>query len=229
MKGAAKLDRNLPKIQPNGPALTATFVVLVLFLMMTILVLMGWTQRLDLSTLLALRHPNDPKTPLGGSSLTQLFIDITGLGSSMALGLFTASVVGYLLMIRNRGKAVFLLTSVVGAWCLFNAIKFAVARSRPDSILHLVQANGQSFPSGHSTDSAATYLALAILFSATQSSSRLRRYGFLVAAVVIALVGASRVYLGVHYPSDVLGGWCLGTAWVLICWAISKRLSIGAH
>jgi undecaprenyl-diphosphatase len=198
-----------------------------LFLSLMVAVSNRWTESFDHAVLLAIRHRDDTSIPLGPTSLVHMFIYITGLGSSTTLGIIAAVVAGYLFIAGKKSDAVFLLVSVIGAWCLFNIIKLAVGRPRPDIGLHLVPASGFSFPSGHSTDSSATYWALALLFAATQSSSWLRACGYALAIVIIALIGASRVYLGVHYPVDVLAGWCCGLVWVLVCWLVTRRLTLG--
>ena len=197
-----------------------------LFVSLMVAVLNGWTERFDHAVLLVIRHRDDTSIPLGPSSLVHIFIAITDLGSSIALGIIAAAIAGYLFIVGKRSDAVFLLFSLIGAWCLFNIIKLAVGRPRPDIGLHVVPASGFSFPSGHATDSSATYLALALLFAATQSSSRLRACGYALALVMIALIGSSRVYLGVHYPIDVVAGWCCGLVWVLVCWLVTERLTL---
>lgn len=196
---------------------------LLTFAALLIAVLNGWTEHFDHAAVLALRHGSNPSVPLGPSWLVRLFIGITSLGSSIFLGLLAALAAGFLLMTRRTSDGLFVLTSVIGGWCLFNVIKLAVGRPRPDSGLHIVQAFDFSFPSGHATDSTTTYLTLALLFAASQPSSRMRRAGTGIAMVLIALVGASRIYLGVHYPTDVLAGWCCGLAWVLACWLAKAR------
>ena len=77
-----------------------------------------------------------------------------------------------------------------------------------------------SFPSGHAALSAVCYLTLGVLLAQTQASRTLRIYFIATAMVLTLLVGVTRIYLGVHYPTDVLAGWCFGIAWALICWTV---------
>lgn len=225
MTSAIKLPDDPAKVIGGRIAKTLIIVGILTFIVLLIAVLNGWTERFDHAAVLALRHDDNPSLPLGPPWLAHLVIDVTDLGSSFTLGLLAAFVAAFLFMTRKTSGALFLLISAVGGWCLFNVLKLVVGRPRPDSGLHLVQASDFSFPSGHATDSTATYLALALLFVSAQASSRVRRYGIGVAAVMIALIGASRVYLGVHYPTDVLAGWCCGLVWALVCWMAKSRLS----
>jgi undecaprenyl-diphosphatase len=176
----------------------------------------------DRALLLAFRDPANPSVPIGPSWLLDTARDVTSLGSTVVLGIILLAVVGFLLLARQRAAAWLMLGAVLGGVALNNALKLAFARPRPDIVSPLVQVFTASFPSGHATLSAITYLTLGALLGRTQPTSGLRIYLIGLAAFLTGLVGLSRVYLGVHYPTDVLAGWCIGAAWAMGCWALMK-------
>jgi undecaprenyl-diphosphatase len=149
--------------------------------------------------------------------------DITSMGSFSILGLIVAGVVGYLLLIRKRSAAVLILVSVAGGTILSTALKMGFNRPRPD-LAHAYHLFTASFPSGHAMLSAVTYLTLGALLAQFTTDRRIKIYFLAVAIFLTALGGISRVYLGVHYPTDVLAGWCVGSAWALLCTTIANWL-----
>jgi undecaprenyl-diphosphatase len=167
----------------------------------------------DRIVLLAFRDAANPSVPIGPPWLLEAARDITSLGSNIILGIISFAVVGYLLLAGKRAVAWMILGAVLGGVALNNSLKFAFARPRPDFVTPAVQVFTASFPSGHATLSAITYLTLGAVLAQTQSEVRIRIYFISLAAFVTVLVGLSRVYLGVHYPTDVLAGWCIGAAW----------------
>jgi undecaprenyl-diphosphatase len=178
----------------------------------------------DRALLLAFRDPANPSIPIGPPWLQDAARDITSLGSTIVLGFILLAVVGYLLLARQRAAAWLMLGAVLGGVALNNALKLAFARPRPDIVVPAVKVLTASFPSGHATLSAITYLTLGALLGRTQPNLGTRIYFIALAAFLTGLVGLSRVYLGVHYPTDVLAGWCIGTAWAMGCWALMKWL-----
>jgi undecaprenyl-diphosphatase len=183
----------------------------------------GETLKFDNAVLLMFRVPGHPETLLGPLWLQEMGRDITSLGSFAVLGLIVIGVVGYLLMANNRATALLILISVLGGTAISTALKMGFDRPRPDinATAHVFTA---SFPSGHSMLSAVTYLTLGALL-ARQVQQRWMKVYFLCAAIVLTgLVGISRLYLGVHYPTDVLAGWCVGAAWALLCTTIADLL-----
>jgi undecaprenyl-diphosphatase len=125
---------------------------------------------------------------------------------------------------RKRGAALLVLASVGGGALLSTLLKLSFERPRPDLVPHAVAVYTASFPSGHAMLSAVTYLTLGTLLARIQPRRRLRAYIVAVAVLLTLLVGTSRVYLGVHWPTDVLAGWCLGAAWAMLCWAVALWL-----
>ncbi|MDK4719667.1 phosphatase PAP2 family protein [Rhizobium sp. CNPSo 3968] len=196
---------------------------ILLFIYLTGEVLEGSTRGFDEAILLALRQPASLSVPLGPGWLTHAVRDITSLGGTTVLALMTALVTIYLLLDRQRAIAIFILVSVLGGWALSTALKIGVARPRPDIVPHLVEVQDLSFPSGHAMVSAVTYLTLAALISSTRTYRSTRVFTVAAGILLTLMIGASRVYLGVHYPTDVLGGWCAGATWALGCWIIARR------
>jgi undecaprenyl-diphosphatase len=180
----------------------------------------------DRSILLALRAPGNPAIPIGPAWLPEAARDVTSLGSTMVLGLILLSIVGYLLLERRRAAAWLILGAVTGGVVLNNLLKLAFGRPRPDVASPAVQVFTSSFPSGHATLSAIAYLTLGALLAQTQERLAIRIYIMTLAVLATVLVGVSRIYLQVHYPSDVLAGWCIGSAWAMACWAILQWLQI---
>lgn len=176
----------------------------------------------DTSILLALRVAGDPSTPIGPPWLQEAVRDITALGSMSVLVFICVSVVLYLFIARRPAAALFLAGSVIGGQILSTLLKLGVDRPRPDLVPHLMDVFTLSFPSGHAMLSAVTYLTLGALLARVSAGRAMKIYVLCVAVLATFLVGASRVYLGVHWPSDVLAGWCAGAAWAMLCWLVAQ-------
>lgn len=184
----------------------------------------GDTRAFDESVLLAFRDPNNPSHSIGPAWLQIMFRDITPLGGYAVVLLISLAVIGYLLMDGKRGAALWVLVSVSGGAVISNLLKLAIERPRPDLVARLVEVNTSSFPSGHATLAAVTYLTLGALLSRVEAQRRAKVYVLTVAVVLTVLIGVSRIYLGVHWPTDVLAGWCVGAAWAMLCWRIALAL-----
>ena len=183
----------------------------------------GETQAFDVMILKALRSPDDLSKPIGPVWLEGALLDLTALGGSTVLGLVIFAVVGFLLLqTRYRTALVVAITSISGE-LVSSLLKQAFNRPRPSVVPHLRDVYTLSFPSGHAMESAFVYLTLgAILMRATES--RLTKlYCLGMAMLLTLLVGISRVYLGVHYPTDVIGGWMIGFVWASVCWMAAAR------
>ncbi|MBB2750423.1 UNVERIFIED_ORG: undecaprenyl-diphosphatase [Rhizobium aethiopicum] len=186
-------------------------------------VLEGETFRFDEAILLALRRPGELGMPIGPGWLTRAVSDITSLGGVTVLSLMTVLVTIYLLLDRRWPIALFLFSSVLTGWLASATLKILVARPRPDIVPHLVEVSDLSFPSGHAMVSAVTYLTLGALLARTQRYPSTRIFVMGAGVFLAVIIGLSRIYLGVHYPTDVFAGWCAGALWALGCWLISKR------
>lgn len=177
----------------------------------------------DRKLLLALRT-GDKQEPIGPPWVEIMFTDITSLGSTTVLALVTLAAVGYLLFSRRTGAAWMMLAAVAGGTLLNNVMKLFFERPRPDLVAHIVDTQTTSFPSGHAMISAITYLTIGAVMARVQKQRTVRLYLIAVAVLATVLVGISRVYLGVHWPSDVLAGWCAGASWAILCWLVALYL-----
>lgn len=184
----------------------------------------GETRHFDETLLLSLREPADHALPIGPPWLTKVMTDLTALGGTTVLSLITVLVLVYLLLRGAYRTAVFVTVSVLGGWLLSSGLKLGVARPRPDLVPHLVEVYDLSFPSGHAMLSAITYLTLGALLSRLETRPALRLFFPVVAFLLTFGIGFSRVYLGVHYPTDVLGGWAAGMAWASLSWLAARQL-----
>lgn len=184
----------------------------------------GDTRAFDEGLLLALRDPADTAEPIGPAWVEAAFRDITALGGRSVLTAVTLAALGYLLLAGRRTTAALVAFAVLGGTLLSTLLKAGFARPRPDLVAHLVEVSSQSFPSGHAMMSTVTWLTLGTLLATAQPTRRLKAYVLGTGIAIALLVGVSRVYLGVHWPTDVLAGWCIGTAWALVCWLIAGWL-----
>jgi undecaprenyl-diphosphatase len=174
----------------------------------------------DVHIITALRNSNDLSDPIGPGWFEEAMRDLTALGGTTVLVMVTLTACGYLVMTGKTQSAYVLAASVVGAMLLSQALKFGYGRPRPDLVPHGARVYTLSFPSGHAMMSTAVYLTLAALFARTQEKTRVKIFIISIAAIVAILVGASRVYLGVHWPTDVIAGWAGGASWAIFCWLI---------
>lgn len=184
----------------------------------------GDTFALDRAILQVLRKGPNDSVPLGPAWLKYVMIDVTALGGVTVLTLLATFVVGFLIAVRKFTTAIFVALAVAGGALLSSSLKTYFFRARPDVVPHLVYVNSASFPSGHAMNSALVYLTLATLLARSQQGRRVRIYLLSVAVFLTLVIGTSRVYLGVHWPSDVLAGWGVGASWAVLCSLAGKLL-----
>lgn len=181
------------------------------------------TQQFDHWMIHLLRQPGRLELPRGPRWLAETGRDITALGSLVVLSGIIAAVAGYLWLQRQYRTMCLVLIASVSGMGLSHILKLFFARQRPD-LVPLAKMMSPSFPSGHSMLSAVVYLSLGALLAQRESSRPIKVYLLGLALGLAFLVGISRVYLGLHYPTDVLAGWAVGLVWALLWWLIARYL-----
>ena len=221
----------IAKTNQNGAPIYLFAIACLLFVFGVVaqVVVEGKSSAFDRSIILAFRDPANLSAPIGPAWVQEAARDLTSLGSIIVLVIITAAVAGYLFLARKQAAAWLMLFAVFGGIAVSDLLKFAFARPRPDFVAPAARVFTTSFPSGHATLSAITYLTIAALLARSQSSSKIGRYFIVLAALLTILIGISRIYLGVHYPTDVVGGWCIGAAWALGCWVLMTWLQHGGR
>lgn len=180
----------------------------------------GEMRAIDEMLFLSLRVAGDPSTPLGPAWLQETAVEITAIGGYPLIILTLAAVAGFFLVIRRYGAAAYAVLAVGSGALLSQTLKQYYGRPRPDLVDHLDTVHTLSFPSGHALVTTVAYLTLASLVIGFLADRRARVYVLSVAVFVAVIVGLSRVYVGVHWPSDVAAGWALGAAWASLSWLI---------
>lgn len=183
----------------------------------------GDTHRLDRAVLMSFRTAGNPADLVGPDWFEEMVRDVTALGSYAFVIVIVTAAIGYLLLMRKYGLALLLLAAEAGGMLFSTLLKELFDRPRPD-LGHAARVFTASFPSGHATLSAVTFLTLGALLTRVVSERKSRLYFMGTAIVLTILVGLSRLYLGVHYPSDILAGWCIGSAWAVLCWGFALWL-----
>lgn len=171
-----------------------------------------------------MRTAGNAQKPIGPPWMPGVARDITALGSWTVLLLLLAAVACFLYLDRRRAAMRFVLAAILSGFALNTLLKLAFARERPEVVAHLTPVQSASFPSGHAMMSAVAFLTLGTLLSRLASERRLKYCVLALAVVLTGLIGASRVYLGVHYPTDVLAGWTAGVLWSTLWWLVVVTL-----
>lgn len=178
----------------------------------------------DRAVMVGLRTPGDPADPIGPPGLLSFMRDVTALGGGRLLTVIVIAVAGLLVVRRLYVPA---LLTVLSSWSggqVTALVKEHVGRARPDIVPRLVEVSELSFPSGHATASAVVYLTLTALGTQAVRERRVRAYLLACAVLLVGMIGISRVYLGVHWPTDVLAGWSFGTLWALGWWRLGAAV-----
>jgi undecaprenyl-diphosphatase len=195
------------------------------FILIAAFVSRGSADILDIQILRSFRHPDHLSIPLGPPWLFEVMRDVTSLGGATIVSLITLFVIGYFILKKQYGMLIIILVAVIGGAVMELELKVLFGRIRPQLIPSLISEKSFGFPSGHSMMSAIIYLSLASLIARLQVRRKDKIYVIFSAVFLSFIIGVSRVYLGVHYPTDVLGGWSLGLAWAALCWFVAWYFS----
>ncbi len=224
LKRAAWLQRLPPRVigmeRWTLVTIALTAAALFAFVQLAAEVVEGETRTFDEHVLLSLRNSADPTDPIGPRWLEEIMRDFTAFGGNAVLAMVSVAVTGFLLLTGKRQAAAMIAVSLITGTLLSHALKWGFDRPRPDLVPHGAAVYTQSFPSGHAMLSAIVYLTLGALLARVQTDLRAKIYLLMVAVLLTVTIGASRVYLGVHWPTDVLAGWAVGAAWALLCWLV---------
>jgi undecaprenyl-diphosphatase len=183
----------------------------------------GKTLTCDRAILLAMRRPGD-HAPIGSPAFQQTARDISAMGSTAVLSFLTGTVAGFLALDGKKRLAFLICGSIAGGLLLETTLKDVFNRPRPNIVPEAVYATGPSFPSGHAMMSAIVYLSLGASLAALHRRKAVRVYALILAAFVTILIGVTRIYLGVHWPTDVLAGWVAGAVWAVLCRRVANVL-----
>ncbi|HTN14251.1 MAG TPA: phosphatase PAP2 family protein [Sphingomonadaceae bacterium] len=178
----------------------------------------------DRTIITALRSGPDHAVPIGPHWFNNAMVDMTALGGVTVLTLAVILATALLLLHRRWGMAAFLVSATVSGAFAGTALKHLFARPRPDVVHHLVEVSSLSFPSGHAMNSAIVFLTLGAIVSRTYPERSTRMFIMFCALGLTLIIGFSRIYLGVHWPSDVLAGWSIGGAWALLMGLVASRM-----
>lgn len=188
------------------------------------LVLEGEAHSFDSMILLALRAAESGHDPIGPRWLEEVARDFTSFGSIAVLVFVLLAAVGYLHLRGKKRTILLMVSAVLGGGAISFLLKFAFDRPRPELLTPLAHTVTPSFPSGHALLAATTYLTLGALLARVQPDRGLKVYLMFLAILLAMIVGITRVYLGVHWPTDVLAGWTIGGVWALSCWLAARWL-----
>lgn len=223
--GFAKEERAWWHHVPWPIAAAAGFAALLFLILFTGRELIeGDGTRLDRAIMLFMRVDGDPDLPIGPRWLPSAVRDITALGSGAVLTMMVTVTVIVLGLLKRRQSLILVLLATISGSLVVTFLKAAVSRARPDLVERLMVEVSASFPSGHAANSAIIYLTIASLLFPVLPRRRLRAFVLFMALFLTGIIGISRVYLGVHWPSDVLAGWVFGGCWAMIWWWIELRL-----
>jgi undecaprenyl-diphosphatase len=186
----------------------------------------GETLAFDKKIVLGFRKADDLSLPIGPTWVTSVLLDLTALGGPVILGLVVLSVVGFLALQTRYWTAFFIFMTAVSGEAVSYAMKGVFARPRPTIVPHLREVYSTSFPSGHAMQSAIIYLTMGAMLMRIAEGRLTKLYCCGMAMLLTFLVGLSRVWLGVHYPTDVLAGWIVGLFWASMCWLAEQRYEV---
>jgi undecaprenyl-diphosphatase len=203
-------------------------ILLLVFLKLASEVMEGETLAFDKKIILAFRKADDPSLPIGPAWMTSVLMDLTALGGPTVIALVVLATVGFLVLQTRYWTAFFIFMTALSGEAVSYAMKGLFVRPRPTVVPHLREAFSSSFPSGHAMQSAIIYLTLGAVLMRIAESRLTKTYILAVAMFLTFVVGVSRVWLGVHYPTDVLAGWIVGLFWASLCWLVAQHYEVRA-
>lgn len=183
----------------------------------------GATLGFDTWITLAMRQPGDLAIARGPTWLLRAMRDITALGDVTVLTLVAGIAIGFALVRRHAAEAAFIAVTTSGGAILNSQLKLIFARLRPTLVPHLADVTAASFPSGHAMNSSVVYLTICAVLAGRSADRRVRGYLMAVGVALPLVIGLSRVFLGVHFPTDVIAGWITGASWAALCWLVGSR------
>ncbi len=201
------------------PQMVVPVVAGLVFAVLVAAIASGHSFAFDRNLIMLFREPGNPAVPIGPAWFQEAVRDMTALGSFVGLFFMTTAATLTLWLCGYRRLATGLVGSVLMALLVSNGLKIVIARDRPDIVAHTALTFTASFPSGHAFLSAATMLSIAGFVGLASRRDDIALLCLALAWVMVLLIGLSRIYLGVHWPTDVLGGWCLGIVWSSIATA----------
>lgn len=188
------------------------------------LVALDLTVQADRAVLFVFRDATDPSDPWGPAWFEEMTAELSALGGyTILVGLIVLAAIN-LIIIGETTMAWFLAIAFATGSAVSSILKLFIERPRPDLVEQFDRVFTPSFPSGHAMVSMLTYLTLAAVVVRLCKTRRLRIFVLIAATTLSLAIGVSRVYLGVHWPSDVIAGWSIGIAWAGICWLIAHYL-----
>ena len=173
----------------------------------------------------ALRDPDEPTKPWGPTWLREIGRDLTSLGSESVLATAVLLTAGGLLLAKKARAAAYVAGATVSGVLANAVLKAVFARERPDEAIRSVAVASSSFPSGHAMSAAIVYLTLGTFVARIVKGRALQLWVFGSCVALTFVVGLSRVYLGVHYPTDVVAGMAIGFAWAIGWWLVAEVLA----
>jgi undecaprenyl-diphosphatase len=197
-------------------------VLLLAFVMLAGKVAEGDTTALDTRILRSLRSPSDVSKPIGPHWVEWAMLDLTAIGGPTVLSLVVLMIAGFLVVQRRHRTAVVIVCTSFGGMLATAVLKQMFSRPRPSIVPHLREVTSSSFPSGHAMQSAIVYLTLGAMLMRIVEGRMAKLYVLCMSVFLSLLVGCSRIYLGVHYPTDVMGGWIVGFVWAILCWLTAQ-------